>query len=72
MQRPIKCSKRRFVPHIQRWDGDPTAGDSPQNLDGITPTQFRLLYKVFGGVIFLTLQIFNLSKLTDLQTFRTF
>ena len=25
----IKCSRRRFVPHILRWDGDPTTDISP-------------------------------------------
>ena len=39
-QRLIKCSKRRFVPHILWWDGDPATGISPQILGGITPTQF--------------------------------
>ena len=71
-QHPIKCSRRCFVPHILQWDGDPTAGASPQNLGGITPTQFCLLYKALGGIIFPTLQIFKFSRLTNSQTFRTF
>ena len=79
LQRLIKCSKRRFVPHVLRWDGDPMVGISPQILGGITPIQLRFLYKAFGGFISPTYQIFELSRLPkapnsqdfpNLQTFK--
>jgi len=34
-QRPNKCIRWRFVPHILWWDKDPTASASPQNLGKI-------------------------------------
>ena len=74
-QHLIKCSRWRFVPHIQRWDGNPMASVSPQILGGITPTQFRPLYKAPKGVIFATSQIFELSRLPkclNLQVFPNF
>ena len=45
------------------------AGISPQILGGITPTQFRLLYKAPGGFISLTLPIFELSRLLKFSSF---
>ena len=75
LQLLIKCSKQRFVPHILRRDGDPTASVSPQILGRITPTQFLPLCKALREIIFLTLQIFKLSrlpKLSNLQDFPNF
>ena len=73
-ERPIKCSRRRFIPHILRWDGHPTAGASPQNLGGITPTQFasyiRRLEELFPH--FTNFQALQIYKLTNLQDFLIF
>ena len=71
-QHLIKCSKRCFVPHVLRWNGDPTAAIFPQILGEITPTQFRLLYKALGGFISLTFPIFELSRLPILPNFQDF
>ena len=72
LQHLIKCSRRRFVSHVLRWDGDPTAGISPQIFGGTTPTQFRLLYKVPKGFISLTFPIFELSRLPKSPNFQDF
>ena len=48
----INCSRWRLVPRIQRWDANPTVDISPWILSGITPTQFHLLYKAPGEIIF--------------------
>ena len=50
-------------------DGDPTADISPQILGGITPTQFRLLYKAPEGFISPTFKIFALSRLLKSSSF---
>ena len=66
----IKCSKRCSVPHILRWEVDPTADICLRILSGITPTQFRLLYKTPKGLILFTLQY--LQTLKNSQTLLTF
>ena len=46
------------------------AGISPQILGGITPIQFRFLYKASGGFISPTYQIFELSRLPKSLNFQ--